>query len=115
MSRFENMNLNEWSLFVRIFESQNIVENRTNMIKEFWNNRKTDFPRLAQVATYICAINASSSNIERLFSHASAKTRDPTKNRLLMKTVELSLQQKLGPTLSCRKLLLLSVVKLRIL
>jgi len=97
MSRFENMNLNEWSLFVRIFESQNIVENRTNMIKEFWNNRKTDFPRLAQVATYICAINASSSNIERLFSHASAKTRDPTKNRLLMKTVELSLQQKLGP------------------
>jgi len=78
-------------------ESQNIVENRTNMIKEFWNNRKTDFPRLAQVATYICAINASSSNIERLFSHASAKTRDPTKNRLLMKTVELSLQQKLGP------------------
>ena len=53
MSRFENMNLNEWSLFVRIFESQNIVENRTNMIKEFWNNRKTDFPRLAQVATYV--------------------------------------------------------------
>lgn len=51
--RFENMNINEWTLFLRIFESQNMDDSRTSMIKEFWNARKQDFPRLAQVANYV--------------------------------------------------------------
>jgi len=66
-------------------------------MKRFWAQYSNNFPRLSKISNYLTAINASSSEVERMFSVVSGKTRDPAKNRQTMDTVESSLQLQMAP------------------
>jgi hypothetical protein len=81
-------------------------------MRKFWEQYSNNFPRLSKISNYVSlklfikitkiklkltAINASSSEVERLFSIVSGKTRDTAKNRQTMETVESSLQLQMAP------------------
>ncbi|CAG5101861.1 Oidioi.mRNA.OKI2018_I69.chr1.g35.t1.cds [Oikopleura dioica] len=90
------MDLPDWKLFLKINgkyspgESQSV----TSLIRSFWETNKMDYPRLYKITGYLLSINSSSSEIERLFSIVSSKTRDPSRNRQKMATIERNLQNE---------------------
>jgi len=94
ITKFTTINKNMWKAAIKTLEKNDQEVNATSSLRSFYALYRKDFPRMARVAEFLCAMTASASEIERSFAASSAQVRDPQKNRTRASKIELTLQLK---------------------
>ncbi|CAG5107146.1 Oidioi.mRNA.OKI2018_I69.chr1.g3172.t1.cds [Oikopleura dioica] len=94
IERFKISGENMWRAAIKAVEKMGAQVTASSCLRSFYKLYRKDFPRLAKIADYLCAMNGSASEIERSFASTTAQVQDPKKNRTKAAKIEETLQFK---------------------